>query len=204
MRFTKLIPEILVVAVIAMVWQGKVEVNSNGISFGNSVQTVSADSLHLDPAEGLVYFNGKPFTGTSQSFYPNGQMASSIEYRQGKKHGLYRKWYEDGLLSFESEYLDGKQHGTARTWWRNGILRSESNFQNGVPNGVQKQWYSSGALFKKINLVNGKEQGLQQAWRRNGKLYINYEARNGRIFGLKRATLCYQLDDESLKLDEDE
>jgi antitoxin component YwqK of YwqJK toxin-antitoxin module len=45
-------------------------------------------------------------------------------------------------------------------------------------------------------IVNGQEEGMQKAWRENGKIYNNYEAKNGRIFGLKRASLCFQLEDE--------
>ena len=44
----------------------------------------------------------------------------------------------------------------------------------------------------------GQEEGLQRAWRQNGKLYVNYEAKHGRIFGLKRASLCYELNDENI------
>ncbi|MEM6326480.1 MAG: toxin-antitoxin system YwqK family antitoxin, partial [Bacteroidota bacterium] len=62
----------------------------------------------------------------------------------------------------------------------------------------QRQWYRSGALFKELHLVEGREDGLQRAWRENGDLYSNYEARDSRIYGLRRATLCYELDDEQI------
>lgn len=163
---------------------------------------VHKDSLQLKPLEGLVYYQGKIFTGKAIQFYGNGNKAASIAYAHGKKHGVYFKWFENGKLSFESNYNAGKQHGTTKTWWSNGNIRSESNFAEGVPNGMQKQWYDNGAIFKKINLVQGKEQGLQQSWRKNGKLYNNYEVKNGRIFGLKRANLCYELEDENIKYDE--
>ena len=167
------------------------------IEKGNNL-SVSADSLLLNPDEGLVYYQGKPFTGTAESYYENGKKASSIDYWQGRKQGFYKKWFADGRLSFSSRYKNGKRQGLTSTWWKNGNLRSESNYDKGVPHGLQKQWYVSGAKFKQMNLVYGQEEGLQQSWRENGKLYNNYEAKNGRIFGLKRANLCFSLDDETI------
>jgi antitoxin component YwqK of YwqJK toxin-antitoxin module len=176
---------------------------SNEMASSPSLSPVSSgvilkDSVKLIPTKGLVYYHGKPFTGTSVLFADTVKI-ESIDYINGKRNGFYRKWYPSGMLSFESEYKIGKQDGTAKTWWKNGQLRSESHFEKSVGNGVQLQWYKSGAKFKRMNLVNGREEGLQQSWRENGKLYNNYEAKNGRVFGLKRANLCYELEDEKVQ-----
>lgn len=157
---------------------------------------VTHDSLVLHPNEGLVYLESKPFTGTGINTYASGVKARSIQYRGGKKQGLYQKWFADGTLSYEAHYQKGKLIDTAKSWWKNGQLRSLTRYENGVLHGKQQQWYKSGALFKEMNLAMGKEAGMQKAWRENGKIYNNYEAKNGRIFGLKRANLCYELDDE--------
>jgi len=163
------------------------------------VSTVLSDALVLNKNKGIVFYNGQLFTGTAISKYPNDSIASSIDYVNGKKEGIYRKWFQNGKLSFEANYVNGKQHGKTYTWWSNGNLRTTSNFANGIPDGEQLQYYKSGSLFKKIQLVKGKEEGLQQSWRENGKLYNNYEAKNGRIFGLKRSKLCFKLDDEEVQ-----
>ena len=49
----------------------------------------------------------------------------------------------------------------------------------------------------------GKEKGIQRAYRKNGALYANYEAKNGRIFGLKKASLCFGLEDQQIKKNND-
>jgi len=165
-----------------------------------SSKFIHTDSLQLIPEKGLVYFKNKLFTGTSVSYYENRNKAICIDYVKGKKHGFQRQWFPDETLSFESEYQNGKQKGLTKSWWKNGKQRSESTFKNGIAHGAQLQWYKSGAKFKHRNLVFGKEEGMQKSWRENGKLYNNYEAKNGRIFGLKRATLCYELDDEQFQL----
>lgn len=166
-------------------------------------QEIVKEKLVLHPNEGLVYFLKQPFSGYSIRYYSNGTLAERIGYWQGKKQGTYQKWYNDGILSFEANYNKGRKDGISKTWWRNGLLRSESIHAMGKTNGSQKQWYKNGQLFKSMNIVDGKEVGLQQAWRENGKIYNNYEAKNGRIFGLKRASLCYELEDEMVQYAED-
>jgi len=159
--------------------------------------------LELRPTEGLVYYQGKPFTGTS-IVTNNAQITTlSQDYINGKKDGFHRLWFENGDLSYEATYAQGKLHGYSKTWWRNGNLRSESHHQKGLSHGTQKQWYKSGAKFKLRNTNQGKEEGIQQSWRENGKIYNNYEAKNGRIFGLKRASLCFQLEDEEVRYSDD-
>lgn len=159
-------------------------------------RSVAKSQLILNQNVGLVYYKGKPFTGTSVVNYLNGKKAEIINYTNGIREGVYKKWFEDGLLSFEAYYVNGKLDGVSKSWWFNGNLRSESHYIDGVANGIQKQWYVTGEKFKQMTIVNGKEEGMQKAWRRNGKIYNNYEAKNGRIFGLKRANLCFQLEEE--------
>lgn len=161
--------------------------------------SVDKNALELKSNLGLVFYNNQLFTGTSVTFYHGEVMAESIQYVNGKRQGKFQKWFPDGNLSFEASYANGLLDGTTKTWWKNGNLRSEAHYSKGISNGIQKQWYKSGSIFKEMTIVNGKEEGLQKAWRENGKIYNNYEAKNGRIFGLKRASLCYQLEDENVQ-----
>ena len=41
---------------------------------------VNKEDLELRPNEGKVYFRGIPFSGTSVSYYPNGQLAETVDY----------------------------------------------------------------------------------------------------------------------------
>ena len=90
-------------------------VNNNEIvEISEQLVVVPKDSLVLRPNEGLVYFYDKPFTGTSVIAI-NDLMIESIDYLEGKKHGLYKKWYESGVLSFEAHYKMGRQNVSSKT-----------------------------------------------------------------------------------------
>ncbi|AEV31670.1 hypothetical protein Oweho_0656 [Owenweeksia hongkongensis DSM 17368] len=164
--------------------------------------TVLQSNLRLDPNKGLVYYQNRPFSGFSISYYQNAIPSETIQYRKGKKEGKLKKWFSDGTLSFEATYADGKLHGITKSWWSNGYQRSETNYVEGKVDGKLTQWYNTGDKFKELNYTMGQENGMQKAWRKNGKLYSNYEARDGRIFGLKRANLCYELKDEEVQFSE--
>ena len=175
------------------------EVSTGNPFSGNEVQE---QLLILHPAEGLVYLDEIPFSGTGVEHYADGKVFEKIGYLKGKKRGLHQKWFESGALAFEAQYFENKLHGKSSSWWSNGKIRSESNFDFGKSHGLQTEWYNSGVKFKESNLNQGLEEGMQRAWRENGKIYINYEAKNGRIFGLKRSNLCFELEDETVIRDE--
>lgn len=196
MQFSKLI--ICILFFSACSTKSDRDISSNEYAFRN--MTIPKDSLLLNTSNGVFLLNDQPYTGTAISRYKNGNNKEIIEYLDGKRHGKFIKYFEHGSISFECFYESGKKHGKCYSWWKNGNLRSETNFKNGIAEGTQKQWYESGAKFKVLYLENGQEKGLQQAWRKNGKLYNNYEAKNGRIFGLKKANLCYELEDEKIKV----
>lgn len=47
--------------------------------------------------------NGKKYGGDT-IFYPSGVIMSTIECKDDKKHGFFRKYLEDGSLFFEAEF----------------------------------------------------------------------------------------------------
>jgi len=160
---------------------------------------VDKSMLELHPLEGKWYISQKAFNGFAVTYYPNGQLASSIGYYDGKKQGIAEVWYTDGTLAKQSYYIENQLDGNLKSWWPDGTLGAESNYENSARHGVQKKWFATGQLARKTTYKDGLENGLQQAWLENGKIYVNYEAKNGRVFGLKRTNLCYQLKDENVQ-----
>ena len=155
---------------------------------------VEADRLGRDAA-GRVTRDGALFTGTLVR-HENGALVERSDYADGLRHGPTERFYPAGTPATSATYRAGRRDGTARTWWADGTPRSEATYHDGVAHGTARERHASGAPFKELQLVDGQEEGLQRAWRENGALYANYEARDGRTYGRKRATLCYELNDE--------
>jgi antitoxin component YwqK of YwqJK toxin-antitoxin module len=163
---------------------------------------VAKSTLTYDNKVSLWLLNELPFSGYAVSYYPNNSLKEKIGIVNGKKQNEAIQWYLDGHYKSITTYHKGKMHGGKKVWSQDSahILLAHYTFQNGRAHGEQKKWYPTGELFKILHLNMGKEEGLQQAYRKNGALYANYEAREGRVFGLKKAGLCYGLEDEQIKL----
>lgn len=99
---------------------------SCGADKGENVPRLIVDESQtvLNKNVGLVFYNDSLFSGTLESYYPNGNRALSCDYKSGIRHGDYKKWFQTGLLSFHSVYDNGKLNGTTTSWWNNGNLRS--------------------------------------------------------------------------------
>ncbi len=162
---------------------------------------VEKSTLIYDHEFSLWLLNERPFSGYAVSYFPDNNMKEKIGILNGKKQNVAIQWYADGHYKNISSYHEGKLHGDKKVWSQDSahILLTHYTFQNGRAHGEQKKWYPTGELFKVLHLNMGKEEGIQQAYRKNGALYANYEAHEGRVFGLKKAGLCYGLEDEQIK-----
>lgn len=162
---------------------------------------IDKSELHYDRNISVWTLNGEQFSGYAVSYYPNSNLQQKIGILEGKKQNETKDWYPNGKLKFSANYHQGKLHGEKKSWSADSThqLLAHYNYYLGKAHGVQKKWYLTGETFKILHLNMGKEEGIQQAYRKNGELYVNYEARNGRIFGLKRASLCFELENEKIQ-----
>lgn len=167
------------------------------LAFASDRSVVGADAVTIDRATGLRMHQGAPFSGIAVGRHANGRLASQAQFKDGRRHGVLRRWFANGQLSFVSRYENGRRDGETRSWWRNGKPRSKSRYVNDLPDGVAWQWYRTGEKFKRMRYRLGTPTGLQQGWRQNGKLFSNFEIRNGRAYGLRNANLCVELEDEN-------
>lgn len=160
---------------------------------------VDKSILHYFNEKSCWTLNDQPYSGLAVSYYQDSTLMERIRILNGKQESQAMYWHPNGNLRMIAHYNKGKLHGEKKVWSSKGVLLSHLKYQIGKPHGEQKTWYPTGEIHKILNLNQGKEEGLQQAFRKNGALYANFEAKDGRLFGLKKATLCYGLEDESIK-----
>jgi len=146
------------------------------------------------------YYNDMAFTGYIEEDFSDGSTQKRFGVYHGLKHGSSLHWYKDGRLRMSANYHLGKLHGDKKYWLDNDIhqISSHLQYEEGKLQGRQKLWYDSGEVYKLLYFNLGQEEGLQQAFRKNGAVYANYEAREGRVFGMRRASLCFELENEKL------
>jgi antitoxin component YwqK of YwqJK toxin-antitoxin module len=76
-------------------------------------------------------------------YYDNDQMTSSCQYdNNGKKDGIWTQWYKSGRLKSEISYKNGIKHGHYRKYFDSEEHHTEHEycFENGLETGTFREW----------------------------------------------------------------
>ncbi|MCF8426078.1 MAG: tetratricopeptide repeat protein [Bacteroidia bacterium] len=104
-----------------------------------------------------------------KSYFPNGNMASSYEIKNGVYNGVYKIFYADGKLQEERLYEFGQEVGPTKSYFPDGKIQSVENFINGVLYGEALEYNANGTLRQKLNYVNDNLQGVCEYFDTTGK-----------------------------------
>ncbi|NJM93525.1 MAG: toxin-antitoxin system YwqK family antitoxin [Cytophagales bacterium] len=122
-------------------------------------------ALHTD---GVLFFDGIPFTGQLLEEYANGSVKEKILYKNGLRTSTSYRYYESGQLFSIRTWKEGKKHGVHRGFFPNGSQRFLYSFEQGMSTGNHKEWYKSGQLASDMNYQNGKAtwraKGVASGW----------------------------------------
>ncbi len=118
-----------------------------------------------------------PFFGFGQNdtlinYHDNGQLRSIGVFKDGENEGLWKFFDKDGFLEQSINYKNGKYHGLWTNYRRNkkNILEvDESIYINGKREGVWK-YYVANILIKEGYLKNEMRQRIWKYYHENGKL----------------------------------
>ena len=128
--------------------------------------TKAVDYDQLERRDGLMYFEGKPFTGVAVEKWPNGQKRLEVTFKDGKEHDLTTLWYDNGQKNMEGTAKDGVP--VAVTVWKpNGEKCPDTNFVNG--NGIICYYHDNGQKKEETTFRDGKRDGLRTKWHENGQ-----------------------------------
>ena len=97
--------------------------------------------------DGRMLDHGDLFTGVAIERWPNGQLASQLNFVDGIEDGWVRGWYENGAPKSETLYRSGRVVGVRREWHSNGQLKLEEEIEHGT-RVWGKEWSETGDLVK--------------------------------------------------------
>ena len=118
----------------------------------------------LKEREGIYYLldPDDPYTGKSFTLWQNGQKEMELNFKDGKKDGLWVLWHENGKKRMETNWKDGKEEGLKVGWHENDKKEREFNYKEGEPDGLWTVWWKNGqkqseTIWKDGIPVSGKE-----------------------------------------------
>lgn len=131
---------------------------------------------------GIFYKVGSitPFTGKAISYGDGNKIVSEINYVEGKREGISKKYYADGVLEEEGIYKQKKKEGTFKYYYPTGKLKSVEDFVNGDREGIVKNYYSSGCLEGEWQYKKDQKDGPAILYYANGQLKVQMDYKEGR------------------------
>lgn len=94
----------------------------------------------------LIQPNGPCFEN-----YENGGKKLEYTLKTGKFEGKYTSWYPDGKVEVSTNYKDDKKNGKHIEYGKNGKPEFEATFVNDKMSGVATLWYPDGTVRKTVN-----------------------------------------------------
>ncbi len=94
--------------------------------------------------------------GVLKKYRKNKTLLSTIEHKDGKRHGISRLYYEDGkTIHNEICYKMGKKHGLTKSFYSDGSLYYTVNYNEGKRDGIMQKYYSEGMLMAEVPYEKG-------------------------------------------------
>ena len=116
----------------------------------------------------LAFFQGKPFTGMSFTFWDNKRINEQFSWYEGQQDGVYKQSMDNGTLVTLITYAMGVKEGPYEYYYDNGALQSKGNFKRGELDGLVQGFYSTGIHKYEVMYSLGIRHGVSKSWFKNG------------------------------------
>lgn len=138
---------------------------------------------------------------TAYEYYEDGSIKSEAEVKDGKAHGLLKKYTAGGILESVYTYNMGVMDGPAVTYYPNGQARSKMYYLEGKRHGLTRQFYRSGELYRESPYENGKLNGMRITYYKDGSVMAEAPFKEGYPgLGLKEYNMDGELIDDTPQL----
>lgn len=85
--------------------------------------------------------------GVSKTFYPNGNIAELINYRDGKKDGEWIQYYDDGKVRFKGIYVNDDKEGPFTGYYPDGKINLSGGYKAGHKDGTWSLYGEKGEIL---------------------------------------------------------
>jgi antitoxin component YwqK of YwqJK toxin-antitoxin module len=148
----------------------------------NKAQTLEAVSLQ--EREDRVEYSVNPKNGKKEGIYrrwgKNGKLKESARYADDLLDGHRILFYERGDTQIVETHLAGKFDGPYELYYPNGKIRTRGQYKNDQMDGLWKTYYENGALREEVTFTGNLENGPFREYYPDGKtLEVEGNYRNG-------------------------
>ena len=113
-----------------------------------------------------------------------GFFRSETPYKDGKIHGIVKKYYPTGELLQEETYKDGEIEGISKHYHQNGSLLSETPYKDGGIEGISKHYHQNGSLAAETPYKDNKINGIIKLYERQ-KVIMSVSVKDNKFISAK-------------------
>lgn len=107
-------------------------------------------------------------TKTKKEYYPNGNLQSETELRNGKKNGIEKIFYPNGMLLSQATYKNDSLEGKYISNFPSGKAKEISQYKNNKKDGLMQEFDENGKLITSIQFRDNKKHGNYEEFYPNG------------------------------------
>ena len=113
-------------------------------------------SYYTKSISNRVEYNEGKRNGKEQSYYPNGNVAEEIVWKNDLKEGSWKRFFDNGQLKTTGTYINDKLDGLYATYYPEGKKEVEGAYRNDLPHGEWKRFDEKGNIISITKYANGK------------------------------------------------
>lgn len=93
-------------------------------------------------------------------YFPDSdQVKQRIEYKNGRKNGVFEEFYRSGRLKARQHYVNDSLNDTTVIYHPNGHLKSLHVYRNKIRSGTWRDYNKEGKLYSEMSFENGLLNG---------------------------------------------
>jgi antitoxin component YwqK of YwqJK toxin-antitoxin module/Tfp pilus assembly protein PilF len=108
--------------------------------------------------------------GKIKTFFPNGNVAAEMEYKDGLLTGPVRLYYPNGKLRKSYSLLNGNLNGPYILYYNSGQVKAEYGYYNDNMHGDYKEYNEKGVVTEAGKYYDGSPHGITQKYDDRGNL----------------------------------
>ena len=110
-----------------------------------------------------------PFTGKAYSYFPNGDTATVVTYKDGILDGEITSWYAKDIRQLEGIVDKGQKAGIWKMYFESGKIKKQTTYAHNIEDGEETFWFENGNIEKKGAYTEGKLTGKYTWYYENGQ-----------------------------------
>lgn len=123
-----------------------------------------------DDIDSLGYFkdlSGR--NGTKKTFFSNGTLQKTENYKNGLLDGPYQEYFENGILFKEGSYKKGNLDEILKTYHQNGNIKFITNYSESGKHGTEEEFDINGVLKQRLSYALNRKNGSFKTFYEDGK-----------------------------------